>query len=413
MAADDIQFDDIQFEEMYTAADLMEAASILNGHNGAEPEHDATPVFLDAQDFADQQVEVPLPLWGNPDIMAIPAGGLCILAGRPGCGKTTWIVDLACHLATGRAYPPIDPDNTKAPTPLDVPRPLRIALIENEGPQEMFRAKIKDKLELFDGTIGSSADDGGCIVVQTWRWGAFSFSDQDAHAKARAELDEQRIDLVIGDPLSTLGPAGVGSPDDTRKFVASLRPLGLGTTRAFLFLHHFRERVERTEDELARISGAWGGHLDTLITLASGRSGDQARLAWPKLRWAKKQQPNPIILGRIWNTASYEAIAEEGDLSILEPVIYEHLAMLKATGAGRKGRGWATGTEIAKALEARRVDVTKALQNGSHLFCSLTGPAVKALGARSNAVLWGLNEWTQADTEPPEPQSIQGDLEWP
>jgi hypothetical protein len=379
----------------YDDTDPAEIDAYLSGLDEAPDAHE--PVFMDAYQFAAQETEPPLPLWGNTDCAVVAAGGLTVLAGRPGAGKTTWILDLACHLAAGLPYPPTE--NGDGPTPWNVPRPLRIALIENEGPQEMFRVKLDDKLERFPHDIRQL---GGALLIQTWRWGSFSFADQDANTKARLELDQAQVDLVIGDPLSSLGPAGVGSPADTRDFVACLRPLGLGTTRAFFFLHHFRERVDKTEDELARISGAWGGHLDTLLTLTSTHSDDQARLAYPKLRWARKRPPNPVILGRIWNTMSFVAIAEEGDTAILEPLIYEHLATTKANKGGRQGEGWQTSTEISKDIERRRTDVTKSLEGAPHMFVSITGSEAKALKAKGNAVLWGLKEWTDVETTAPE-----------
>ncbi len=370
------------------------ADDLLFGHNGAAPATER--VFQDAYQFVAEKTEQPEPLWGSTDCAIIAAGSLTVLAGRPGAGKTTWILDLACHLAAGLSYPPSEDGRTQ---PWAVPRPLRIALIENEGPQEMFRAKLEDKLERFPHDIREL---GGALLIQTWRWGSFSFADTDANTKAQTELDEHDIDLVIGDPLSSLGPAGVGSPADTREFVACLRPLGLGTRRSFFFPHHFRERVDRTEDELARISGAWGGHLDTLLTLSSTHSDDQARLAYPKLRWARIKKPNPLILGRIWNTASFVGIAEEGDTTILEPLISEHLSAARGQKKGRKGEGWLTATEIAKDLERRRLDVTKAVEGAPHLFVCLTGESAKALGAKANAKLWGLKEWTETETTPPE-----------
>jgi hypothetical protein len=364
-----------------------------------ESAEDGHAVFLDSHEYINMVVEQPEVFLGSDDITVIPAGGLCVLAGRPGSGKTTLILDLACHLAAGIAWPNVDPENRRAPTPYLPARPLRVALIENEGPEEMFRVKLREKLAVFQPEVGSSTESGGCIVVQTWRWGSFSFSDRDAHDKAREELDDLNIDVVVGDPLASLGVEGVGSPAETRDFVQLLRPLGMGQKRAFLFLHHFRERSDRNEDELARISGAWGGHLDTLMTLSQSRSVDQARLAWPKLRWAKKERPNPIVLGRVWNTASFEAIAEEGDMTVLEPLVYAELARRHGT----TGKGFSTANELAKELEQRRVDVEKALKGAPHLFVCITGQAAKELGRRGNAKLWGLVEWTSADTVAPEP----------
>lgn len=358
----------------------------------------AEPLFVDAHAFAELQVDPPEPFWGSDDTIIIPAGGLALVTGRPGVGKTTWVLDLACHLAAGLPYP--NPSDDQAPPAYPVSRPLRVALIENEGPLEMFRDKLSRKLERWPHSI---QDAGGYLGIQVWRWGAFSFADPDAFAKTQRELDELAIDLVIGDPLSMLGMEGVGSPEDTRKFVQIIRRLGLGHTRAFLFLHHFRERVERNEDELARISGAWGGHLDTLITLSPMGKEDQARLAFPKLRWGRGPAPKPIILGRVYATASYETIATEGDLTLLEPLIVEYLEAERAAG----NTGWVTANTIQSGINRRRVDVKSCLEGAPHLFTSRTGQAAKALGAtKSNTVLWGLTAWDDAPPADPEQQQL-------
>lgn len=397
--------DDIELEEMYTAEDLAESASVLYGANGANGHQEQVDerVFMNAYQFIEEVIDAPPPLWGSDDVTLLPAGGLALLAGRPGCGKTTFILDLACHLACGMAYPPVEDD--KGPTPWPAHKPLRIALIENEGPREMFRGKLEQKLGVFPHNID---DLGGRLMVQTWRWGSYTFADEDARIKTALELDAAGIDLVIGDPLGTLGPAGVGSPQDTREFVAMLKPLGLGLNRGFLFLHHFRERVERSEDELARISGAWGGHLDTLLTLSAARSADQARLAYPKLRWARVQTPTPIIMGRVWNTSSYVALAEENDVSMLEPIVYAELAKARSEKTGALGQGWMTGDEIRLSLKAaggqatRRVDIIAACEGAPHIFVERTGDAAKALGKQKRARLWGLKEWDPVDEMPDE-----------
>lgn len=348
-------------------------------------------VFVSAREFVAAQTEPPVPLWGDDVVTMLPAGGFCILAGRPGTGKTTFVLDLVCHLAAGRPFP--SPSQTSAwQSPWPVPRPLRIALIENEGPQEMFRQKLSAKLAAFgDESVAER------VYVHSWSWGAFSFADDEVLERVIRELDEEAIDLVIGDPLGTLGLEGVGSPAETREFIRLLRPLGMGTTRAFLFLHHFRERVERNEDELARISGAWGGHLDTLITLSSGALADQARLNFPKIRWGSGRPPRALVLGRVWNTAAFEALAEEGEVSLLEPVIFKHLETLRAEGGGRDGKGWSTYNEIGKAIDAKYGAVKSTLEGAPHLFFRVTGDAAKQLGARRQASLWGLKEWPAQD----------------
>lgn len=357
----------------------------------SDPEPENGRVFLDAYDFVEVESEPPVPLLGNEQVCVVPAGGLVLLAGRPSTGKTTLALDLGCHLAAGLPWPPSG-EGDRAPDPWPTPRPLRVALVENEGPIEMFRSKLKEKLARFPHDIRKR---GGKLTVASFRWGSFSFADPDIAKAATRELEEDGIDLVIGDPLATLGPEGVGSPAETFAFVQQLRPLGLGTTRAFLFLHHFRERVERTEDEMRRLSGAWSGHLDTLLTLSSTGSADQARLAYPKLRWSRVREPSPIILGRVWNTSTFEAIGEEGDVSILEPLIYAHLSEARSKGGGAKGRGYFTVKEIQDALDRRQQDVRNALEGAPHLFDLATGARAKTLGRRPTTKLWGLTEWEE------------------
>ncbi len=379
----------------------MEGDFRVTGHDFYDvpaPEPSEVPdgrIFLDAHDFVAQQVERPTPLLGNAEISVIPPGGLVILAGRPGSGKTTLALDLGCHLAAGLPWPPKDETATKtAPDAWPVSRPLRVALVENEGPQEMFRMKLAEKLERFPIDLRTT---GGKLTVSTFRWGSFSFADPEISERARVELDEDAIDVVIGDPLASLGPEGVGSPAETRAFVATLRPLGLGTNRTFLFLHHFRERVDRTEDEMQRISGAWGGHIDTLLTLAATGSPDQARLSYPKLRWSSVREPSPIILGRIWKTGGFETLGVEDDVAILEPLIYSHLTERRARNETRKG--YATAAEIGKAITKGPAAVKKALEGAPHLFDLATGDRAKALGAKArNAKLWGLTEWVEVPT---------------
>lgn len=365
--------------------EAMSAARALPG----EPTAPRGPLFLAAHDFASRQFAPPEPLLGTDELPILAVGSFNLLAGRPGAGKTTTLLDLACHMAAGIPWPSVDPANEKAPKPWPVPRPLRVALIENEGPQESFRGKIDRKLKHFPHSIEEA---GGCLLVQTMRWGTFSFADTSIADQLRDELDMHGIDIVMGDPLASLGLEGVGSPAETFAFVQLLRPLGLGERRAFLFLHHFRERIEKGEDELSKISGAWGGHLDTLLGLAATHSHDQLRLSYPKVRWAQIPEPKPIVLGKVYNTAGFEAIGEEGDVGLLEPRVHETLVACRE--AGRGFNGWMKLDDIRALIGGRRTDVKTALEGAPHLFVHVTGETAKLMGSKSvKTIFWGLREW--------------------
>jgi DnaB helicase-like protein/AAA domain-containing protein len=378
--------------------DEMQAALDRARTLPGEPAAPRGPLFIAAHDFTSRTFAPPEPLLGTDELPILAVGSFNLLAGRPGAGKTTTLLDMACHLAAGVPWPSTD-GSDKAPKPWPVPRALRIALIENEGPQESFRGKLDRKLKHFPHSI---KDGGGCLIVHTLRWGTFSFADRSIAEQLREELDMHGIDIVMGDPLASLGLEGVGSPAETFAFVQLLRPLGLGEHRAFLFLHHFRERVEKGEDELQRISGAWGGHLDTLLGLSSTHSHDQLRLSYPKVRWAQVPEPKAVVLGKVYNTSGFEAIGEEGDVGLLEPRVHE--VLVAAREAGRGINGWMKVDEIRALTGGRRTDVKTSLEGASHMFAFVTGETAKAMGAKSpKTIFWGLQEWG-----PPVPEATEG-----
>ena len=91
--------------------------------NGAESEP-TEPFALPLDEFIADKQDAPQPLLGTEDDNIIPAHGLGLVIGKGGKGKTTFVVDLALHLASGVDY-----------LGLKVERPLSILLIEkSRGP---------------------------------------------------------------------------------------------------------------------------------------------------------------------------------------------------------------------------------------------------------------------------------------
>lgn len=335
------------------------------------------PFAYDLEAFLALETPERTPILGTPHKQLIVTGGLTLLGAKAGIGKTTLVVDLAYHLASGHDWL-----NQTAG------EPLNILFIENEGPQALFQQKLREKHAAWQHAIS------GQIHIQTLRWGSFNFADINLHKQLADYLDEHQIDLIIGDPLGTLGVKGVGSPEDTREFVKHLVPLGLFTTRTFLFLVHFAK--EPRQDEIDQISGSWGGHLDSLLILKTTPRPDELRLSFPKLRWWRDTPPKPLILGKVYNTATFELLGEEGEHRDLEQDIIEHL----------KGGLWRTLKEIASSkrggVGAREAEVKQILEARTDLFAWQSG---SDHGRSARSIVWGLLPQHGSSAEPWEPSA--------
>jgi AAA domain len=327
------------------------------------PEAQAFAVPID--EFIATATEAPAALIGTDADVLLPAHGLVILAGRGGRGKTTLAIDAAFHLASGRDW-------------LDFPvlRPLHVLIIENEGPQEMFRRKLAAKRASWPHPIT------GAIHVHTLDWGAFNLNELEQHNALRCFLDAACIDLVIGDPLDSLGIEGVGSPEDTRQFLELLKRAGLFSTCAWWLLHH--PRKERTSDELDEIAGAWGGRPDTALMLDVLKD-DRARLSFPKVRWSSSGKRPAYILGFDRDTEGFTVLATEQETErdylteITERLAGGKALTVKQIAVASKG-GVGCGEDVAKAVMTDHPD----------RFVLLTGDDAKAVGKPSTTKLWAL-----------------------
>ena len=337
-------------------------SELVYGREQVEP---LGPFALSLEEFIAEKSVLPPALVGDEDEILLPATGLMLLFAKGGRGKTTLIVEAALHFASGIEW-----------LGFKVERPLRILLIENEGPREPFRMKLALKRELWAREIS------GAVFVHTLDWGAFSLASVDASERLRAFVEQHRIDLVVGDPLDSLGMEGVGSPDETRRFMALMSRVGLFRDVAFLLLHH--PRKESAEDELDEAAGAWGGKPDTVLRLDK-REGNRARLSFPKVRWSRRGTRPALILAFDPETEGFTVAHEE---QADERDYVDDVAALLGDGT------WRTLLEIvAKKNEggigASRTAVESILKNRADLFVSRNG---KEVGRSARATVWQLCE---------------------
>ena len=202
------------------------------------------------------------PLLGEPGAIFLARGSLLMVYGADGSGKSTWTIDGLVHLAAGTDW-----------LGIPVPRPVRFCVIENEGPPDLFQQKLAAKISSWDGP-----DPTANIFVFAGPWGEFSFANAEARAALNEFCDEHAIDVVTGNPTLGLGVAASGRPDETQQFVDWLVECGLKSVRAFWLLHH--------ENKAGQISGDWGRHPDTKVSLQQDGNRQRTKLDWAKTRWA-------------------------------------------------------------------------------------------------------------------------------
>ena len=208
------------------------------------------------------------PLLGTAEETLVTTGGLLIMAGEGGASKTTLTLDAVAHMASGTPW-----------LGWDCPAPVRVLLLENEGPRSKFRQKLAEKSAAWEGEPWL---ENVCVFADPW--GHADFSDEGFRRDLRSACEAEKIGVVAADPLGSLGVVGVGAPDETQQFIGWLKECGLFADTAFWILHHFNKGGSKST--LERLSGAWGGHPDAVLGI-SLEGKRRTRLSYAKLRWAE------------------------------------------------------------------------------------------------------------------------------
>jgi hypothetical protein len=256
------------------------------------------------------------PLIGDPDNVLIGEGGDVTVYGDGGSGKTTLMMDAACHLGAGQDW-----------LGLRVPRPLRVLLIEVEGPRPLMRGKLRRKLEAWGGKPIE-----GRVLILSSPWAKFTFASEGwRDALARIVL-EQKVDIIIAGPLTRIGMEEAGTLQQTRDFMRLVDDVRARCARriAVVLIHH--------ENKAGAISGAWEGAGDTLLHVEA-RGPGRTHLHIEKARWSSVHHNTRLDLAWAEGEGFDVGSAEERDY---------HAEIEALLTAG----GWRTVKEIAAKKDA-------------------------------------------------------------
>jgi hypothetical protein len=292
------------------------------------------------------------PLLGAPGAIFLARGSLFMVYGADGSAKSTWSVDGIVHLAAGVRW-----------LGIPVPRPVRICVIENEGPPDLFQQKLAAKLAGWEGP-----DPSPNLFAFRGPWGEFSFADPGARAALGEFCDEHDIDVVMANPTLGLGVAASGRPDETQQFVDWLVECGLKRERAFWLLHH--------ENKAGQISGDWGRHPDTKVQLQQDGNRPRTKLEWAKTRWAtlpSETMAKAVMLEWVVETQGY-TVTELDTVGASDAELEERIVAFLAE------HPWSTTRAVWDGVSGTNERIRKLLE-GDRFDC-VDGPR--------GSILWGL-----------------------
>lgn len=311
-------------------------------------------------------------LLGTQESALIPEGGDVMLYGEGGAGKTTLSFDLACHLASGSTW-----------LGIPVPRPVRVLLIENEGPRPQLRKKLKRKVAAWNGP----ALDGRISVLSS-PWGQFTFATETWRSKVASIINERSIDVLVVGPVTRAGMDAAGTLQEVNAFMRFVEELrtACGRRLVVVLIHH--------ENKTGAVSGAWEGAGDTLLHVQGAGNGHTVMFV-QKARWASELHGTTLKLR--WTGG--EGFALESDRDLLAEI--EHLL---TDGV------WRTAKEIAAPKDRGGIGsnadtVRTLLDEHPDRFALRTGHAAKEIGRSPSANVWQV---TQTPESPESPAGFLG-----
>jgi hypothetical protein len=245
--------------------------------------------------------------------------------GDGGAGKTTLTLDGVCHLAAARKW-----------LGLEVARPVRSLVVENEGPRGKFRQILASKVSTWNGSLET------LIHVLEEPWSRFTLQSVDHRVGIAEAANELDVDVIVLGPLATIGMIGGGTPDEISAFENLLRELRSLIARpvAFWIIHH--------ENKSGDVSGAWERVPDTLVHIQSAGNG-YTRFVIRKARWSSEYHGRTLNL--VWEDHRSFSVAED----VIRDLYDETLEAFRADDA------WRTVKETARLVSMRESEAKSVL----------------------------------------------------
>lgn len=290
-------------------------------------------------------------LLGDDDNNLVPENGDVMGYGDGGAGKTTLFVDMSMHLAAGDPW-----------LGIRIGRPTRVAIIENEGPRPLFRAKLRRKLQAWRGSPISDR-----LLLLEEPWAKVSLDKPANRAALAARIAVHELDVVLIGPVTRSGMNEAGTLQHVRDYtnlLAEVREMS-GRRVTFVLVHH--------ENRGGQVSGAWEGAVDTLFHVQAQGHG-QTRLFVQKARWSAAHHKQKLQL--TWTEGEGFEVVEEEERDD-NTVADEILAFVLEHG----GTGWNKVEGAVEGNGSRLRTLRDGLVDGGRLVNAGTSSRMKLWNA--------------------------------
>lgn len=377
--------------DLALACELAQQAGSVNGDQPTR-----TLNFEPLGDFLERDYPPPEPLLGSVEnVLYLARSTFLLLYGDGGAGKSTLTIDAAAHLAAGKDW-----------LGINVPRPCRILLIENEGGASLYQAKLQHKVDTWDG----HADWAANVLIYTDPWSRYTFASEGMRTELAEYCAAMKVDIVMANPLFGVGGPGSGKPEETGLFVDWMKEIGLWDGGpAFWLLHH--------QNKLGQISGDWARQPDTIIQLEAEDDQPRSKLTWEKVRWIGNLPEDWRRISLLdWTTddKGYQPLDVDMDKvtdSQLLQRIYDYLTdhpwMSTTTITDEvQGNSKRQRDLLKEAQESRQLKSEKGPRGSTLWALPETDPVLPVLGGRTaeDSSVLTLEDGRTADTPTPHEQ---------
>ncbi len=226
----------------------------------------------------------------------IPKGGIVLLSGEGGVGKSTLAVQLALSLGAVSDASDAHADFLG----FRISEPARVLYVQREGNRHSFRARL--------AVAAASLGAGAALLDVSAPPDSRRISDWTS---LQAEIELKASDLAVIDTISRFALFDENSSKDWKeKVFLPAEAVAQATGCAILFIHHWGKPADNRDGRhRTRGTSAMVDDCDSAIRLSRGPDPDLRRVEFDKVRCGA--EPDPVVCRSDRERAIFVPVAPE------------------------------------------------------------------------------------------------------